>query len=443
VEEKSKRFGIETQCVRLHTLVVLFARCPKCGNLLVLKNDPRFSRQRQPARRRQRRPRRKPSRRERRRPRLNLPHCSVGSRRGRCAGRGIIRRRRFIRRALRPGRRGPRGQARGLKRRAARSAAAAMGDGAVLCVKCGYDTRTGKKLTTEAVAKSGKAKPVVPGKKPVEDRMAAPGIADRRRRALHLVRARRGRNLVRGRQATGLGFPSSAVSPAPRCGAGMHIGQKGTSDIGGIIAAAITFGSILAAKLAVVYLVLLPLAQSLDDEQTFKILMVSTLVRPSSLISLVRWHGRRLAHRQRIDVRLIPRHKARRDRHAKIASMQRKRRRPKQKRIVIIAGPNGAGKTTYARKFLPMEGEQPDFINADLIALGLSPFAPEREAFSSGENHAWNDCRQGKDRAILRVRNNLEWIKLCKAHLTLESRRISREAGFLEAALRGTCNRAR
>jgi len=65
--------------------------------------------------------------------------------------------------------------------------------------------------------------------------------------------------------------------------------------------------------------------------------------------------------------------------------MQRKRRRPKQKRIVIIAGPNGAGKTTYARKFLPMEGEQPDFINADLIALGLSPFAPEREAFQAGK----------------------------------------------------------
>jgi predicted ABC-type ATPase len=42
----------------------------------------------------------------------------------------------------------------------------------------------------------------------------------------------------------------------------------------------------------------------------------------------------------------------------------------------IIAGPNGAGKTTFAREFLPREAECPLFVNADLIAAGLSPFAP-------------------------------------------------------------------
>jgi len=46
------------------------------------------------------------------------------------------------------------------------------------------------------------------------------------------------------------------------------------------------------------------------------------------------------------------------------------------KRIVIIAGPNGAGKTTFAREFLPTDAELPNFVNADLIAAGLSPFAP-------------------------------------------------------------------
>ncbi|MBI1370876.1 MAG: AAA family ATPase [Planctomycetes bacterium] len=46
-------------------------------------------------------------------------------------------------------------------------------------------------------------------------------------------------------------------------------------------------------------------------------------------------------------------------------------------RALIIAGPNGAGKTTFAREFLPAEGHCPTFINADLIAAGLSPFAPE------------------------------------------------------------------
>lgn len=54
------------------------------------------------------------------------------------------------------------------------------------------------------------------------------------------------------------------------------------------------------------------------------------------------------------------------------------------KRIIIIAGPNGAGKTTFARTFLPDEAKLPRFINADLIAAGLSPFAPEAEAIKAG-----------------------------------------------------------
>ncbi|WP_198087042.1 zeta toxin family protein [Variovorax sp. E3] len=53
-------------------------------------------------------------------------------------------------------------------------------------------------------------------------------------------------------------------------------------------------------------------------------------------------------------------------------------------KIVIIAGPNGAGKTTFARAFLPQEAQCPRFINADLIAAGLSPFAPEAEAIKAG-----------------------------------------------------------
>ena len=54
------------------------------------------------------------------------------------------------------------------------------------------------------------------------------------------------------------------------------------------------------------------------------------------------------------------------------------------KKIIIIAGPNGAGKTTFARSFLPQEAQCPRFINADLIAAGLSPFAPEAAAFKAG-----------------------------------------------------------
>ena len=53
-------------------------------------------------------------------------------------------------------------------------------------------------------------------------------------------------------------------------------------------------------------------------------------------------------------------------------------------RIIIIAGPNGAGKTTFARAFLPQEAHCQRFINADLIAAGLSPFAPEIMAIKAG-----------------------------------------------------------
>ena len=55
-----------------------------------------------------------------------------------------------------------------------------------------------------------------------------------------------------------------------------------------------------------------------------------------------------------------------------------------EKRIFIIAGPNGAGKTTFALEYLPREADCPDFINVDLIAAGLSPFAPDRAALRAG-----------------------------------------------------------
>lgn len=53
-------------------------------------------------------------------------------------------------------------------------------------------------------------------------------------------------------------------------------------------------------------------------------------------------------------------------------------------RIFIIAGPNGAGKTTFAREYLPNEAATPVFLNADLIAAGLSPFSPDAAAIHAG-----------------------------------------------------------
>src|SRR6516165_2222470 len=54
------------------------------------------------------------------------------------------------------------------------------------------------------------------------------------------------------------------------------------------------------------------------------------------------------------------------------------------RRIIIIAGPNGAGKTTFATEYLQREAKCPHFINADLIAAGLSPFDPSAAAVQAG-----------------------------------------------------------
>jgi predicted ABC-type ATPase len=52
--------------------------------------------------------------------------------------------------------------------------------------------------------------------------------------------------------------------------------------------------------------------------------------------------------------------------------------------LYIIAGPNGAGKTTFAKEFLQNYAACRNFINADLIAQGMSPFSPETAAFQAG-----------------------------------------------------------
>jgi predicted ABC-type ATPase len=54
------------------------------------------------------------------------------------------------------------------------------------------------------------------------------------------------------------------------------------------------------------------------------------------------------------------------------------------KNIYIIAGCNGAGKTTASYTILPDIIGCKEFVNADEIAKGLSPFQPEKVAFESG-----------------------------------------------------------
>lgn len=51
---------------------------------------------------------------------------------------------------------------------------------------------------------------------------------------------------------------------------------------------------------------------------------------------------------------------------------------------IIIPGPNGAGRTTFAKQFLAQEVNIIRFVNADLIAAGLSPLCPEMAQIAAG-----------------------------------------------------------
>ena len=54
------------------------------------------------------------------------------------------------------------------------------------------------------------------------------------------------------------------------------------------------------------------------------------------------------------------------------------------KDLVVLGGPNGAGKTTAAPDLLPRTLAIYEFVNADEIARGLSPFNPESNAVAAG-----------------------------------------------------------
>jgi len=61
-----------------------------------------------------------------------------------------------------------------------------------------------------------------------------------------------------------------------------------------------------------------------------------------------------------------------------------KENREAARRCIVIAGPNGAGKTTFAQEFLPKYAGILEFVNADLIAAGLSPFRPRGAEIRAG-----------------------------------------------------------
>ncbi|EKB51206.1 hypothetical protein [Cecembia lonarensis] len=54
------------------------------------------------------------------------------------------------------------------------------------------------------------------------------------------------------------------------------------------------------------------------------------------------------------------------------------------KKLYIIAGCNGAGKTTASYTILPEILDCKEFVNADEIAKGISPFQPEKAGIEAG-----------------------------------------------------------
>jgi predicted ABC-type ATPase len=52
--------------------------------------------------------------------------------------------------------------------------------------------------------------------------------------------------------------------------------------------------------------------------------------------------------------------------------------------VILIGGPNGAGKTTLSRAVVSESLGVAEFVNADVIAQGLSGFDPERAAMQAG-----------------------------------------------------------
>ena len=83
----------------------------------------------------------------------------------------------------------------------------------------------------------------------------------------------------------------------------------------------------------------------------------------------------------------------------------------------IIAGPNGAGKTTFAMEFLPKIAGCRNFVNADLIARGLSPLNVDAAAMDAGRlflRQVRNQITFRNDFAFETTLSGLAYVRLLK-----------------------------
>lgn len=88
--------------------------------------------------------------------------------------------------------------------------------------------------------------------------------------------------------------------------------------------------------------------------------------------------------------------------------------------LYIVSGCNGAGKTTASYTVLPEMLHCKEFVNADSIALGLSPFQPEKAAFEAGRimlqriNHLIKNKNDFAFETTLSTKSYEQKIKECK-----------------------------
>ena len=93
--------------------------------------------------------------------------------------------------------------------------------------------------------------------------------------------------------------------------------------------------------------------------------------------------------------------------------------------LYILAGPNGVGKTTFANKYLPDEARQLEFVNADLIARGLSPYDPEAVAIEAGK------IALKRIRELIEARIGFTWETTMSGRTAVSWLKDAREAGYV------------
>jgi predicted ABC-type ATPase len=92
--------------------------------------------------------------------------------------------------------------------------------------------------------------------------------------------------------------------------------------------------------------------------------------------------------------------------------------------LYIIAGPNGVGKTTFANRYLPDEARQLEFVNADLIAKGLSPFDPDSVSIEAGK------IALKRIRELIAQRAGFTWETTMSGRTAVGWLREARESGY-------------